>query len=346
VNHPSEVDVNNLQRVLILAPYRRDADYMRKLLADHDIDGSIAVDTATLEQRLDDTPGVLVATHEALKPEIIKAIAQHLASQPDWSELPVVVLLDKNSPTDAIRVHLNQVWPRARHLFYHRPLKPVELISGVQAGLLARRRQRDLHDNIQREIELRRELNHRVKNILASVSSIFEMTARQSGTIETLKENYRGRLSALANVHSAVFHASDERVGLTAVAELTFGPYVLEGSSRISASGPELLLNREAATTLALCLHELATNALKYGALAAPRGYVNMTWDLSGEARETISLVWKERGGPPAIEPAQLGYGTKYLKSALTSLFGIPPTFSYTPDGFMCSVSGNISRLA
>src|SRR5215217_6737193 len=159
--------VSNLQQVLILAPYRRDAEYMRKLLADYDIEAAIAVDIETLEHSLDNSPGVLVATHEALKPEVVEAVARHLASQPNWSELPVVVLLDKNSPTDAIRVHLNRVWPRARHLFYHRPLKPVELISGVQSGLLARRRQRDLHDNMEREVELRRELNHRVKNILA-----------------------------------------------------------------------------------------------------------------------------------------------------------------------------------
>lgn len=345
MNNPSDVDVTNLQRVLILAPYRRDAEYMRKLLADHEIEATIAIDIVTLEQSLGDSPGVLVATHEALRPEIVDAVARHLAAQPDWSELPVVVLLDKNSPTDAIRVHLNRVWPRARHLFYHRPLKPVELISGVQSGLLARRRQRDLHDNIQREIELRRELNHRVKNILASVSSIFEMTARQAGSLEMLKDNYRGRLSALANVHSAVFHSAGEHVTIAAVAELTFGPYELEGGSRIVASGPELLLNREAATTLALCLHELATNALKYGALSVPEGYVALNWTLAGDGPETLSLDWKEHKGPPAIEPSRLGYGTRYLRSALTTLFGNPPAFSYAPDGFSCSVSGNVSRL-
>jgi two-component sensor histidine kinase len=335
----------NLQQVLILAPYRRDAEFVRKLLDDHDIQATIAVDIHELNQCLTDNPGVLVATHEALSPEVVEAVSRHLIDQPNWSELPVVMLLDKNSPTDAIRVHLNRVWPRARHLFYHRPLKPVELISGVQSGLLARRRQRDLHDNLEREVELRRELNHRVKNILASVSSIFEMTARQTTTLDALKDNYRGRLSALASVHAAVFHAAGERVSIGSVAELTFAPYDLDGGSRIMANGPELLLNREAATTLALCLHELATNALKYGALSVPDGQVVLTWTLSGPNSESLSLGWREHGGPPAVAPSRLGYGTRYLRSALNGLFGSQPVFSYAADGFRCSATGNVSRL-
>lgn len=337
--------MSNLQEVLILAPYRRDAEYMRKLLLDNDIEAAIAVDIAALEESLGNNPGVLVATHEALKPEVIEAVARHLASQPNWSELPVVVLLDRSSPTDAIRVHLNRVWPRARHLFYHRPLKPVELISGVQSGLLARLRQRDLHDNMEREVELRRELNHRVKNILASVSSIFEMTARQADTLDVLKENYRGRLRALADVHSAVFDAVGEHVTMASVVELTFAPYALAGGSRIAAHGPELLLNREAATTLALCLHELATNALKYGALSIPDGEVTLIWTLGGTSAEGLSLDWREHGGPAAVEPSRLGYGTRYLRSALGALFGNPPVFSYTAEGFRCSASGNTYRL-
>lgn len=337
--------MTNLQRVLILAPYRKDAEFMRKLLTDNEIEAEIAVDIDGLVDSLSTIPGVLVATHEALRPEIVEAVAQHLISQPDWSELPVVVLLDKNSPTDHIRLHLNRVWPRARHLFYHRPLKPVELISGVQSGLLARRRQRDLHDNIQREVELRRELNHRVKNILASVSSIFEMTARQAGSIDMLKDNYRGRLNALANVHSAVFHAAGEHVTIASVAALTFAPYEIETGSRIDAAGPELLLNREAATTLALCLHELATNAVKYGALSVPNGHVSLRWAVPSADPNGLALEWAEIDGPPALQPTRLGYGTKYLRSALTALFGYPPTLSYTAEGFRCSVSGNISRL-
>ncbi|KKB80505.1 histidine kinase [Devosia soli] len=332
-----------MQEVLILAPYRRDADYVRQLLLAHEIDASVATDSDTLADQLRGVPGVLVATHEALKPEVLETVAAHLEAQPSWSELPVVVLLDKNARTETLRLHLNRVWPRARQLFYHRPVRPAELISGVQSGLLARRRQQDLYENLEREVELRRELNHRVKNILASVTSIFEMTARQAASLSDLKQDFRGRLSALAGIHSTVFDAAGEQVSMSEVAALILEPYRREGAYRIRASGPDVPLNREAATTLALCLHELATNAIKYGALSVDDGNVDLIWSHSQTSGE-LALSWIECGGPPAKEPSRLGYGTRYLRSAMTMFFGNPPTFEYTVEGFRFSAKGNISR--
>jgi two-component sensor histidine kinase len=227
-------------------------------------------------------------------------------------------------------------------LFYQRPVMPVELISGVQSALLARVRQRDVRDHIDREIELRRELNHRVKNILASVTSIFEMTRRGAGTLDEFAEDFRGRLDALANVHSAVFHATGDVVSMADIVELTFEPYRLPGRARVLAEGPPFLLSRPAGTTLALALHELATNAIKYGALSSPEGRVSFTWGLDeGE----LWTAWRESGGPAVIEPSRSGYGTRYLRSALTSLFGQPPTLAFEPQGLRCEARGDATRL-
>ena len=172
----------------------------------------------------------------------------------------------------------------------------------------------DLHDNIERELELRRELNHRVKNILGSVT--FEMTARQADSLDTLKDNYRGRLTALASVHSAVFHADGEHMAIASVAELTFAPYELDSGSRMGASGPDLLLNREAATTLALCLHELTTNALKYGRCPFPQAAFRSSGGLMVSPRTPCPSTGWSTMGPPAVEPMCLGHGTRYLRSA------------------------------
>ena len=87
-------------------------------------------------------------------------------------------------------------------------------MSGIQSALLVRLRQRDVRDHIEREIELRRELNHRVKNIFASVTSIFEMTRRGASSMEEFDDDFRGRLGALAKVHSAVFEADGEDVSI------------------------------------------------------------------------------------------------------------------------------------
>ena len=330
-----------LERVLVLAPYRRDAEYLASLLAEHDI--AVAhTDEDSLAMRMADSAGVLVATHEALSPRVIDAVADFLELQPDWSELPVVVLLDRSAPAVRIRAQLAARWSRSRQTFYERPVSAVELLSGIQAALLVRLRQREVGDHIEREIELRRELNHRVKNILASVTSIFQMTRRGAVSIDALATDFSGRLEALTNVHSAVFRTDGETVPIREIVELTFAPYRVERADRIRTSGPDLTLSHEGGTTLALCLHELTTNAIKYGALSVPDGHVDFEWCL---ANDLLSIRWQERGGPAVAEPATPGYGTRYLRSALTSLFGTPPTIAFDPQGLSCEASGNAGRI-
>jgi two-component sensor histidine kinase len=331
-----------LDHVLVLAPYRRDADYLGQLLSEHDIRVETCPDPAEIEACLSGWPGVLVTTHEGLTPAILAAVARHLALQPAWSEMPIIVLLDRSSPNARIRGELAAAWPRARLLFYQRPMTPVELISGVQSALLARLRQRDVRDHIERETELRRELNHRVKNILASVSSIFEMTGRGAASLEALTEEFRGRLEALSRVHTAVFHADGEAVSIGAIVDLTFEPYRWPGEERVVTGGPAFMLSREAATTLALCLHELATNAIKYGALSAPEGRVSFTWGVAGDE---VWALWREAQGPLVVKPSRTGYGTRYLRSALTNVFGQPPTLLFDPAGLRCEARGAASRF-
>lgn len=297
-----------LDHVLILAPYRRDADYLKQLLLEHDMLVDPCLGSGDLAAHLAADPGVFVTTHEALTPALIEVVADHLRAQPAWSEMPIVVLLDRASPNARIRAELAVAWPRSRQLFYQRPLTPVELVSGVQSALLARLRQRDVRDHIDREIELRRELNHRVKNILASVSSIFEMTRRGATSLDAVAEDFGARLNALSKVHSAVFHAEGDSISIAEIADLTFDPYRQMGVSRIEADGPMVMLSRDAGTTLALCLHELATNAIKYGALSRPEGRVRFHWEIKPENGPILSIEWRESGGPPVVAPSRFGY--------------------------------------
>jgi two-component sensor histidine kinase len=345
MTEPGEDQPGALDRVLILAPYRRDAEYMGRLLAENDIEVVLCT-AADLATNLATEPGVLVTTHEALTPALITMIAGHLQAQPAWSEMPIVVLLDRASPNARIRAALEKAWSRSRQLFYQRPLTPVELVSGIQSALLARLRQRDVRDHIDREVELRRELSHRVKNILASVGSIFEMTRRGAVNIEALADDFDGRLQALSRVHSAVFQAEGESISIADIAALTFEPYRQTGVSRIETHGPPVTLTRAAGTTLALCLHELTTNAIKYGALSRPEGRVTFQWKLIADARPEILMDWQEAGGPSVVAPSRTGYGTRYLRSALTSLLGSKPEIEFAAGGLRCEVRGPLSRVA
>lgn len=346
MNAFDQTDQSTLNQVVVLAPYRRDADYLGRLLVEHDIEVRICSAGEALADHLAVAPGVLVATHEALTPLAVKAVAAHLSEQPSWSELPIVILLDRASKPELVRAELARSWPRARLIFYQRPVTAVELVSGVQSALLVRLRQRDVRDHIGQEMELRRELNHRVKNILASVTSIFEMTRRGATSLDAFTDDFRGRLRALEKVHSAVFHAAEGAVSIGDIATLTFEPYRLVGQERISFSGPLMNLGRESGTTLALCLHELTTNAIKYGALSQPEGRVTLRWSVIDGVQPELALEWKESEGPLVIEPARAYYGTRYVRSALAAVFGRLPTIAFEPDGLRCSAQGPLSRLS
>ena len=211
---PSE---SELEWVLVLAPFRKDAAYIAAFLHEH----KIAVNHVTAGEDLIDqlslSPGVIVITHEALNSPVLTAIGAHLAVQPDWSEVPILVLLERAAPIARIRSQLERSWPGSRLLFHTRPIAQLELVNSIQSNLLVRLRQKQVRDAIEREVELRLELNHRIKNILASVSSIFQMTRRGAVTVEDLVEDFTGRLEALSNVHTAVFEAGGEEVAFSSI---------------------------------------------------------------------------------------------------------------------------------
>jgi two-component sensor histidine kinase len=335
-----------LDWVLILAPFRKDADYVMALLGEHDVEVKAGRSDEEVAKLLSLSPGVIIVAHEALSPNVLASIGEHLTSQPDWSEVPILILLERAAPISRIRSQLERSWPSARLLFHFRPIARLELMNSIQSNLLVRLRQRQVRNAIERERDLRLELNHRIKNILASVTSIFRMTRHGAVTVDQLAVDFSGRLQALANVHTAVFEAQGEDVSMSSMVELTVSPYNNTGSNRIRARGPNIDISRDAATTIALCLHELITNAIKYGALSLDDGVVDIAWAVSEENEPVISLLWIEAGGPDVVEPSRQGYGTRYIRSALASVFGSVPEIDFAPSGFRCSVAGPLSRLS
>lgn len=335
---------SELDWVLVLAPFRKDADYITALLTEQKIAVN-AISDEDLTPNLSRSPGVVVITHEALNPTVVARVAEHLAAQPDWSEVPIFVLLERAAPIARIRPQLLATWPGARVLFHTRPIAPLELVNNIQSNLLVRLRQRQVRDSIERERELRLELNHRVKNILASVTSIFRMTRRGATTIEELTGTFTSRMQALSDVHTAVFAAGDEEISLAAIMELTVSPYNNDDVGHIHVDGPDIRVSREAGTTIALCLHELITNAIKYGALSNPDGRVEIAWQISNADDPVLSLNWSEAGGPSVVEPTRQGYGTRYVRTALGTVFGTTPEITFEPGGVRCSVTGPLSRV-
>ncbi|MEZ0172610.1 sensor histidine kinase [Microvirga sp. TS319] len=185
------------------------------------------------------------------------------------------------------------------------------------------------------------ELQHRVRNTLGVIRSIARRTAANSGTAEDFAMHLEGRIDAFARVQAAV--TRDPKAGLDLemlVADELRAVAAHEGEQVKSISGPQTRLQPKAAETLALAIHELATNAVKYGALAAPQGRIEVAWmiDAAG-GQPRLVFQWIETGVPLANDrPRRHGFGTELIERTLGYELGGEATLDFTPNGLRCTI--------
>ncbi|HEY3799526.1 MAG TPA: HWE histidine kinase domain-containing protein [Caulobacteraceae bacterium] len=179
------------------------------------------------------------------------------------------------------------------------------------------------------------ELNHRVKNTLASVQSIAMQTRRFAAEPADFDATFIARLGALAQAHELLSAAAWDGASLASVIQRTLAPYLYEGEgSRVVFGGPAVRLGPNAAVTLNMAFHELTTNAAKYGALSTPAGRVDIEWR-EGPGRG-VDIDWRERGGP-AVEPTRRrGFGTRLIEQGLTHELGGEAQLVFQPQGLWC----------
>jgi two-component sensor histidine kinase len=184
------------------------------------------------------------------------------------------------------------------------------------------------------------ELNHRVKNTLATVQFVAGQTLRDADV--TLRNTLDERLEALASAHNSLSRENWVGADLTEVVALSVAPWRGEGS-RIHVSGPSLLLRPRAVLAITIALHELATNALKYGALsAATEGVVDVQWS----CREgKFCLLWSEFGGPAVSKPTRRGFGTRVIERALAQDLGGTADIVFRREGILCSVRTDLANI-
>lgn len=173
------------------------------------------------------------------------------------------------------------------------------------------------------------ELQHRIKNIVALVLSVVAQSARTAASPEELKLKVEARLHAMSHALH-LLDAGKEAVSLPTVVADVLRPFEFDGT--IKRSGPEVSISGEVAVNLALVIHELATNAVKYGALSAANGLVELVWESTGV--QTV-LHWRETGGPRVAPPTRSGFGTRLLRA--TARQG-EVHIEYLPSGVVCSV--------
>jgi two-component sensor histidine kinase len=182
------------------------------------------------------------------------------------------------------------------------------------------------------------ELNHRVKNTLAILQSIATQTFRSASRAE--REKFEGRLGALAEAHNLLSQEKWLGSELQDVIERVLQPYLLTNPERIRMFGPRVPLSPRIAVVLAMILHEIATNAAKYGALSNDTGTVTLDWETSEEnGGRKLRLIWTEAGGPHVIAPVQRGFGSRLIERSARDQLGGEATVDFLPRGVVCTVS-------
>jgi PAS domain S-box-containing protein len=181
------------------------------------------------------------------------------------------------------------------------------------------------------------ELNHRVKNTLAIVQALARQSLRTPGVDRAAVENFEGRLGALASAHDVLTRQNWESVAVGGVVAEALAPH---HDGRLTAEGPAVDLTPKAAVALALAMHELATNAVKHGALSAPAGRVEVRWAVE-DGR--LRLSWREQGGPPVSPPARRGFGVRLLERGLSDELRGRVRLDFRPEGLVCEVDAPLS---
>jgi PAS domain S-box-containing protein len=201
-------------------------------------------------------------------------------------------------------------------------------LNGVSVDITERKRTEE------RQLLLAREVDHRAKNMLAVVLSILRLT--RAGTTPEFISTVEGRIQALAATHTLLSATRWEGANLRQIVDEELAPYRAGYSDRAVAYGPPAMLLPSTAQAMALALHELATNAAKYGALSTEAGRLRLHWWIGKEALE---LEWTETGGPTTAPPTSQGFGLTIVRSSIEAQFRGSVTYDWRPEGLRCRLA-------
>jgi two-component sensor histidine kinase len=180
------------------------------------------------------------------------------------------------------------------------------------------------------------ESTHRAKNLLAVVQAIASQTARFADTLDQFQDRFAARLQAMALSHDLLVSEGWKRARLSELVRVqleTFDP-----GGRVTTQGPDVYLVADAAQHVGLALHELATNAAKYGALSAVGGAITLDWEIVGNGPKVLRLSWREREGPPVARPARAGFGSRLIEEVIEHVLEATVVTEYAPEGFSWTI--------
>jgi two-component sensor histidine kinase len=183
------------------------------------------------------------------------------------------------------------------------------------------------------------EIRHRLKNTLAVVQAIANGTLDPDVPMMDARTAFNSRLEALAQAHDVLFQSNWASADLRTIIDGVLAPYAGRGQNRIRAKGPDVTLGAKPALAFGLALHELGTNAAKYGALSNDEGYIEIAWTVVPHLKgREFRLRWRERNGPPVLPPSHTGFGTRLIERNLAAEFDGEVELAFQRDGVECAI--------
>lgn len=190
---------------------------------------------------------------------------------------------------------------------------------------------------------LTQEIHHRTKNLFAVVQAVVSRSFADKATVKEAEVAVLSRLQSLAQTHVLLVDKDWQGADLGDVVRSEMAPY----AGRITVEGPRIALGPQAAQNFALALHELATNAVKYGALSHPRGRIHIGWRVfKPNGHQQLTFNWQETGGPPVFAPNRRGFGSTVLEQVMAQYFDTAPAIEFAEDGVRYELSGSLDALA
>jgi PAS domain S-box-containing protein len=334
------IGTDNTARKLVEAEQKkldqrlRDQQFYTRSLIESNIDALMTTDPSGI---ITDVNKQMEALTGCTRDELIGAPFKSHFTDPERAEAGIKLVLSEKKVTDY------ELTARARDgkqtvvsynatTFYDRD----RTLQGVFAAA------RDVTERKEDEAQLRflmRELTHRSKNLLAVIQAMARQTARYAGSTESFLEKFNARLQALAASHDILFKEEWQSASLADLVRLQLGPYLDRRESQVSVEGPTVLLKPDAAQNLGYALHELATNAAKYGALSVPEGRVSIAWRWLPEADGNgVELDWVESGGPAVVKPAHRGFGSMVIDGNLARELDTQVDLAFRAEGVQCKI--------
>lgn len=323
--------------ILIYAPLARDAEAIGAMLRDFDTPLHVCRDRDEFREALFLKPLCAIVTQEAADPATADILEEDLAGAPSWSTLPLIFIVsDATRLPPACRALIERD-PPADAIIVQRPARPAILHSVVRTQTRLRQRQFEtarlmqaLEEANDRSKFLLSELRHRVGNMLSVTESTVRLTARNYDDVKAFRDAIAARIGAMAAANRLLTDTDQENTPVEQILRRHVEPYC-RSEDQFSLDGPEIELDGKTAFSFALIVHEMATNAAKYGALSSNEGLLRVEWQA---AEKGFSLRWKETLTENITPPTEQSFGSMAI-GQMTRQLGADGRIDFEPDGLL-----------